>query len=399
MGFAAGAGKIWPVPPDWSRPVVERLALGTDIMQASATGVTQHRGLLATPRRGFQFQVLADGQDRRVADMLIAGYGGAYQLPIWPDVQPLLAPLAAGAVEIPCVTAGYDFVAGGKALLYRAVNEFELVDVDAIDTDQVTLAAPTASAFAAGSRLYPVRRARLHDGGDEVLLNHSVSRRTYEFDIDEPCDWPVLSAPTQYLDHMALDVRPDESNNPTAAYARLTQGVDYTVAAPYTYDYPDFAFRRQQSHWKLFGRAEHTWFRSLFYTLDGRRVPIWVPSWASDLTLAAPIAGGSASVSIEWAGYTLFGLGRNNRKDIRIELNDGTVFHRRITAAAELTATETLVLDASLDAGSIAPDQVREISFMALCTLASDSVEIAHMTDADGVATTTTGWQAVVPDV
>ena len=31
-------------------------------------------------------------------------------------------------------------------------------------------------------------------------------------------------------------------------------------------------------------------------------------------------------------------------------------------------------------------------------TLASDSVEIEHITDQDGTARSTLGWQAVVPD-
>ncbi|WP_428999856.1 hypothetical protein, partial [Stenotrophomonas maltophilia] len=85
----------------------------------------------------------------------------------------------------------------------------------------------------------------------------------------------------------------------------------------------------------LWGRAEHTWFRSLLYTLGGRRTPIWVPSYASDLKPVAAVAGGSTSLSVEWAGYTLFGKGQPNRKDVLIELRDGTKLCRRITNAAE----------------------------------------------------------------
>lgn len=399
MGFASVAAKIWPVTPNWSSPVEERLAFATDVMQASATGVTHHRGLRDTPGRSFAFQVLAHSQERRVADMLLAGHGGSWQLPIWPDVQWLSAPLAASVEEVPCATAGFDFVVGGQALLYTSVNTFELVDVEAIASDHIALSAPTTGAYGRGSRLYPVRRARARDGAEEVLLNHEASRRTLAFDIDEPCEWPLLVDPVQYLGHLVLEARPDESSNPTATNVRLVQAVDYGTSPPYQYDLPDMAFRGQQSHWKLWGRAEHTWFRSLLYTLDGRRVPIWVPSWASDLKPAAAIAGGSASLSVEWAGYTLFGADRHNRKDVRIELVDGPVFHRRITDAVEAGTTETLTLDASLDAGSIAPERIRDISFMALCTLASDSTEITHHTDADGEATSTTGWQAVVPDV
>ena len=61
--------------------------------------------------------------------------------------------------------------------------------------------------------------------------------------------------------------------------------------------------------------------------------------------------------------------------------------------------TELLTLNAALDASSIALSRIRSISFMALSTLASDSVEIQHETDADGIAHATTGFQAVLPDV
>jgi hypothetical protein len=128
-------------------------------------------------------------------------------------------------------------------------------------------------------------------------------------------------------------------------------------------------------------------------------VPIWVPSFSADLKPAAAIAAGSTTLPIEWAAYTLFGFGKPNRKDLRIELTDGTVLYRRVTGAAEVGSTENLTLSSSLDAGSIAPERILAISFMALCTLGSDETEINHQTDADGLATATTGWQAVVPDV
>src|SRR5690606_30459583 len=125
----------------------------------------------------------------------------------------------------------------------------------------------------------------------------------------------------------------DEADSPTSSYARLAQTVDYGTSIPVVHDLAGVALRGQQSHWKLYGRDQHTWFRSLLYTLDGRRVPIWVPSFASDLRPVAAIAGSSQALSVEWAGYTQFGLGKPNRRDVRIELDDGTVFYRRITAA------------------------------------------------------------------
>ncbi len=399
MGFAASIDVPWTIAPDWSNGVQESLSWSTDVMQASATAVTQHRGLRTGPRRSFTFALTADAQNRRAADMLLAGHSGLWPLPIWPDVQWLAAPLDAGVTTIPCSTAGYDFVAGGKAILYSAVNTWEIVAIDTIAADHLGLSAVTAAAYAVGSRLYPLRLARVQDGAEEQLASDSVSSRSITFDIDEPCDWPLLDSPTTYLGHIVLDVRPDESSDPTSSYSRLAQTVDYGTSLPVVHDLAGVALRAQQSHWQLFGRAQHTWFRSLLYTLDGRCVPIWVPSFASDLSPAADIAGNSTTLVIEWAGYAQFGLGKPNRTDVRIELFDGTVYYRRIIAASQAGNAETLTLGSALSSSSIAAANIRLISFMALSTLASDTVEIDHATDQDGVARVTTGWQAVVPDV
>ena len=124
MGFVASGDRIWPVPPDWSAGVQEQLAWATDIVWSSGTAVSQHRGLRIGPRRSFTFEVLANGQDRRVADMLLAGYSGPWLLPVWPDVQWLTAPLAAGVTEVPCTTNGFDF---DFKVFRRTVNYGDLV--------------------------------------------------------------------------------------------------------------------------------------------------------------------------------------------------------------------------------------------------------------------------------
>lgn len=399
MGFVEGGPRIVPLTPDWGQRVSETLAHGTDVMQASGTAVSWHVGYRLGPRRTLSFELLAHRLvERQLMDALLAGHRGAFELPLWPDVQWLAATVASGATSVPCATVGFELVEGSRALLYADVNRWELVTIDSVAADHIGLASATTAEFGPGSRLYPLRRARLRIGSEERMLNGQGSRRRLVAEIEEPYDWPALTAPTEYLGHPVLEDRPDESVDPTIAYQRLLQGVSYEGTVPFTYDLADQALRLQSTHWGLFGRARHTWFRSLLATLDGRRNPMWLPSFADDLTLAAPIAGGSASMSVQWAGYSQLGLGRHNRRDLCIELVDGTRLYRRIDDAEEAGQTETLTLSAPLDAASIAPGAIRQVSFMALSTLASDDIEIEHITDADGTARSTLGWKAVVPD-
>lgn len=398
--FTIDGARVWPLPPNWDNGLTETLAWSTDVLQASATAISKHRQLLIAPRRGFAFEVLEGGQGRRVADALLAGYGGDWLLPIWPDVQ-FLSGLVAGEEFIVCETAGFDFAADAKALLWRAVNDWTVVDVAEVTDTGLALAAPLEADWADVMRLYPMRRARVHDSAEETLYSDDASKRTLSFDIADACDWPALDsdAIATYLGHPVVDVRPTETNDATASYSRLAQTVDYGTADPLVHDLPGLALRAQKSQWALGDRAAHTWFRSLLYTLCGRRSPIWVPSWASDLVPISAIAGGATTLTVEWAAYTLFGLGQVNRQDVRIELVDGTVLYRRIHAAVESDVSETLTFSSALSDSAILPGQVRAISFMALSTLASDSIEIEHATDASGLATATTGWQAVVADV
>ncbi|WP_252858332.1 hypothetical protein [Pseudomonas nitroreducens] len=97
-------------------------------------------------------------------------------------------------------------------------------------------------------------------------------------------------------------------------------------------------------------------------------------------------------------GYTRFGQLRAGRRDIRIELVDGTAFHRRIVNATELSASvERLQLDSQLGQ-DVTLDQVARICWMALCRSNSDVVEIEHITDSEGLASSSLIFKRVRDD-
>jgi hypothetical protein len=377
----------WAFAPNWADGITERLDWATDVLQ-SETGMEQRRALRQAPRREFEISLLAEGRERQLLDLSVFGWGSrVWALPIWPDIQLTGVSVPAGALAIPCSTAGRDFRAGGLALL-RSESAFgvEVVEVLSVELDGLTLKRSTQQDWPAGSRLYPARPATLAEQPGSDRLTDRLDRVNCRFQVLDACDWPDVMPATLYRGVPVLTARPDESEDLTRAYQRLLLELDNGTALPLLTDTASRAFPVMQHRWLLSGRDEQAAFRSLLYALSGRLAAVWVPTHADDLELVAPVSDVAMSVDVAAIGYTRFGRSQPGRRDVRIELVDGTALHRRITSSSELSAdVERLVLDSALGR-NVAPGDVLRISWLVLCRLDSDGIEIEHMTDSDGLA-------------
>lgn len=389
----------WAFAPDWADGITETLTWATDILQ-SESGVEQRRAIRLAPRRELAAPLYVEGRERQLLDMALFGWGARiWALPIWPDIQLLDQPVAAGALRLDCATANLDFAAGGLALL-RGESAFavETVQIAALDAGGLDLVRPTQQAWPAGSRLYPARAAQLVEAPSLTRLTDTVQSAEVRFLLMEPSDWPAVLPATLYRGRPVLEQRPDESADLTANFARILATLDNGAAIPRTTDTAGRAFPVQGHRWLGMGRAERAAYRSLLYALRGRQVPVWLPSHADDLQLLAPVSDVATTLDVANIGYSRFGKAQPGRRDLRIELWDGRVFHRRITGATERDAdTERLVLDAVLGV-TVMPAQVARISWLVLCRLDSDSIEIHHETDSEGVASSALVFRGVRDD-
>lgn len=398
MAFVAGQPVPFTLVPDWSQPVRETLAWRTEVLRAPTSAISYHRSLRMTPARSFEALFTNDGARRRLAEQLIrAKAGREFLLPIWPDVQQLAA-LSAGAAAIACQPAGRDFVDGGQALLLSDINAWEVVQIDSVEANSIALDGVLASSWPAGVRLYPLRRARLRNGAEEMALTDLLGSGTLSFDVREPCDWAAVAPTSSYLGRPVLELRPNDGElREATTHERLLASVDNGLGDAEICDLAGTALGALQLAWGLFGRQERAAFRSLLYALRGAATPVWLPSWRQDLRVLAPIAAAAVTISVEWSGYVPLGARVPNRRDIRIELVNGTKFYRRITGAVEAGAAETLTINAALGQ-DVDPSAIRAVSFMTLA-VASDTAVLEHLTDVEGVARTSLGFSSVVPDV
>ena len=398
MSAVLDTAPVWVLPPDWKNGLRETLAWSTSIHRAPATGLTQHASTREWPRRTLAFTCLAAAQAQRAVAIATAGRAAArWRVPIWTDGQ-RVASVAAGDEVIACRTTGYDFAGPGAALLYRGPRDWEVVRVAHVVDGLLVLAAPVLADWSAGVQILPLRWARLQPGARSLAVTDSVVRPEMIFLVDEPCAWPAQPPSVTYRGHPVLASSPDWGEGLSSSFDAGISDVDSGTALPFVADTRAPVVRSSTHVWELWGREEQRAFRGLIYALHGRLRPIWVPTWSSDLRLAAPAGAGSSSLTVEWAGYTQHGVGRVGMRDIRIELWNGTALLRRVGASSEGLETEVLHVTEPLGV-QLTPAQVRRISFMALSTLASDEVEIEHTADSDGRARAVTAWSGVPDDV
>jgi len=384
----------WTFVPDWGDGVRERLACSTDILQ-SESGASQRRRLRLAPRREFEAPMYCEGRERQLLDLALYGWGDRiWAMPIWPDIQLLDAPVALEATFIPCQTQYLDFRAGGLAL-FRAEDAFtyETVEVEAVESGGLVLRRPIRRSWPAGSRLYPVRTAQLMEPPVETKLTDKLVSVRVRFLVMEPCTWPELMPATLYRGKPVWDRRPDESEDLSIAAERLMLSLDSGMAIPQYTDPARRAFRLLGQRWLDQGRGERAALRSFIYAMWGRQKVVWVPTHMDDLAILATVASLATSVDVANIGYTRFSQGRAGRRDIRIELHDGSVFFRRITTSAEIDSEiERLVLDEPFGR-VVEPSQVARISWIVLCRFENDVQELEHMTDSEGVASWSTTFR------
>ncbi len=388
-GLRITANRIiaWTFAPDWGDGIDEVLSALTDVLQ-SESAVSQRRRLRIALRREFSGPMYAEGRERQLLDLALFGWSDRiWSIPIWPDIQLLQVAIAADSAFIPCSTQYLDFRDGGLAML-RGEDAFTSETVEILDvlSNGLQLKRNTQQPWPAGSRLYPARAAQLLEEPTQRKLTDRLVEAEVRFLVVEPSDWPEWLPATLYRGYPVWARRPDETEDLTHAAERLRKTLDSGFAQPLITD----AARRAlqvlgQRHVDL-GREARALVRSFIYGMRGRQQAVWVPTHMDDVTLLATVSAVATTMDITHIGYTRFSAGKAGRRDIRIELWDGTVRMRRIIGSTEINSqVERLALSSGLGI-EVQPHQVARISWMNLMRFESDVQRIQHMTDSEGVA-------------
>lgn len=368
---------LWTYPPVWQTGIIERLEWLTNVIEAQ-DGSEQRIALRQTPRRIFEFTFLV--QDRQRAELeakLWANGAKAWDVPIWTDKTLSTAVIVDGSLIVPVDTVGRDFAVGCKVLLKDRYNTRLATIVDVYPT-YIALTSAMPYDMEDETEVTPVRTGYLDQSQQVTRFTGDALYDVVRFQLDDISSHEAETAADMYRGYPVYEgATTGWDSDPVTSYQRKTDVVDFGHGGIYRDDLTGLPKLTSSHFWTISSRLAIADFRAFLYARRGRLNAMWLPSFLPDLQLTSITASAALQLNVLNTGYTDNYQLAKNRRDIRIELQDGTILYRRITTCAVIDdQTEQLTIGVAPGI-DLVPDQIERISFMTFSRLQADAIELA----------------------
>ena len=390
----------WSYRPDWSEDYLDDYEWKTDVLTAYNNSEQRIR-LRGSPRRTIEYTAVAVEKLRQRLNMHLFGWQHRlWALPIWTDRRQLVIPANSGTQLLSLDTTETEFEVGELVILIDTTGlVVEAAEIASKSDTDLGLQLPLQYDWNETASVYPARVARLQAQQAYDQPIRQEARLLVRFRLEEPGSlWNASELGDTYRGYPVLvDLQHNWAERLSASVDHKITEYDFeTSKSPsieYEGDYPTVRFDISVP---LSTRSAIDEFKNWLYARCGRLTGFWFTVPDASLTLNADIGAGSGTISIVHANYNLFGS-QPGRRDIRIELFDGTAYYRRIlTVNVADETTEFLGLDVSFPV-AISISQVRRISFMQFSRLEADRVGLSYITPT--VANCNFGIRGLVDDV
>nr|ELR5076389.1 hypothetical protein [Providencia rettgeri] len=377
--------------PNWKDGITERLEWQTDVM-ISETGAEQRRPIRLHPRRTFEGTFLRWDENRQVLDTTMAGIGTAPMLlPLWHDMTAVENDAPAGSVDIIAQIRVKDFNVGDVVIFRRDLTwDYEINIITALDFDaaHMTLQYGLQNDVGRGTRMYPVRVARVEEAMTGRLITGRVSDYQIRFRCTEPYELADSWSDMPIYPRTGLHIFTLRDNWKSAQETNMDRKFYMYDNESGVIESVDPGGQSQgtiKKAFQLHGRTADRQFRQLLFALRGRTKTFHLPQGTEDFILTRDINPSDGALRVRRCGYTQFvGSKQTTKRDIMIELYDGTRIPTTIISSRIVGNEEWLFLSQSIPATAM--EDVRLITYMPVARLDVDGIEIKRVTDSAGVS-------------
>ena len=377
--------------PNWKSGLKERWKWNTNVLE-SYDRTEQRIQVKASPELRMSYEILVHDYEMRELDsQLHMWQGRPFAVPIWSDYIILSEEVSPGATIIvnETVFAGQDYRVGSQILFWQSWNIYESATISEINGGIITLSGPLEQTWVKGSVLMPLRSFRMPSKVVANRVHSNLTMYSVQFISDDMDEWvDLVESPTTYLGSGVLEGESNRVETMQDNYERRMHVLNPGTGAVYYDDTRDSTRLDRTFAWMLQDRAAILLLRQFFAFRRGKLKPVWVPTWQNDLVLAETLGLGGTAMHFFDTEYKVYYNLIGGRRDMRIELKNGTIHYKRIDTVAQDPDQHTILTVDSAFPTDINPGDIRIISFMGLHRLTQDHIDFLwHNPDVVEVST------------
>lgn len=372
--------------PNWKDGVTERLAWYTDVMQ-SESAAEQRRALRMSPRRTFEVSFLRKGVTRAMLDNFFVAVGrNEIMIPMWHEAVRMTEGITANA-------GGVSFE-GSAPLSMREFRQGDLVfvnngnpkvyDILEVGDTQLTRfdwkVTPHRS-WPKGTRIYPMRRARIIDPPQMSNITDQVARVQVRFDLVEP-DERIPAWGSEFDGTGLFLFQPNRVEPIQISYDRHTYTLDNESSVPEITDPGGQAQVDLTASFMFRGRQQISELRSFLAAARGQAVGFYMLTYTDDVRLSADISGEDAWIDVEDSSYAEY---MEIAQPVRLML--GVWAYGRGVIVRTITGADPGRLYLNEPLPPLERYEIRRICFLTPARFAQDAVELQHITAESTVIT------------
>jgi len=350
----------------------ERMKWLTDIIKTRRG--EQRIAMRVAPRQEFDCRYTLDELEFSTLKTIAGGWSfRVWAVPVWIEAE-YDKNITSDAEQIMVDTTTADYRAGGVALIYSDYQTFEVIEIDQVLADRITLVRPVLDSYQ-GAAVMPVRFARTPEGVSIMRTGAGLQEVSARFAVDDNID---LSA--QAPSYPAYKGQPVVTDRSFVLSRSLNERIHRpiveidngqgTVVVETRQDYTDFA---RTINYLAENKAELWDLRTWLHSRYGRQKAFYIPSFNRDIQPLEPTTELQTSIQIEPILLDLYG---QLPKAIMIFFKGGETLFRDVIGTQTVNGIATITLDSAI--GERALEDFDMISFLSLVRLNADTITIRH---------------------
>lgn len=370
--------------PNWKQGLNERVTYSTEVL-SSETDSEQRRSLRVIPRRSIEATFLRQKTLRSRLDVFLSSIGkNQFLMPMWHEQYHLTETLGLTLVFPAGTLALREFRSLSLALVFgKDPGAYEILQVSAVNlgTDTIEFASAPAGTWGDGSRITPLRVARILESPTMGNITDAVATSTIRFQIDDA--EPQWFDPAWNTDPYLFNFKINRALNVSIGYERPSAySMQYEYGPIDVFDSEQKGRLTLRAGLTLRGRAQVLAFRKFIAMTRGRAVRFWLPTGTTDIYCVGETISGT-TLDIKSIGFTdYFKTAQAFRMAIVITPKDGSFAptYHEIESFEEVSGTvERLTLTEALP--SISVGSIRAVSFLMAARFDQDAFELHHHVD------------------